>query len=120
MELADFDAVPSQTRQRFGRLLKFHRQMAGVIIDAKKFRQAVVVWMFGAKQVEEIQRFIRGFQHAEWFRLEAEMQPAACLSADPFDMFNTAENIRANQPKLVVRRNKLLERTRHSAHTPFH
>ena len=119
MQFADFDAVPPQAGQGFGRILKFHRQMASVVIDAEKLGQARCREMFGAEAVKEMQRFLGGFQKAKRFRLQAKMQPASGLPADA--------GICSTQRKMFARileagldcRDEFLERTGHGADASF-
>ena len=50
--------------------------MAAVVIDAEKFIEARIVFVFGAQLPEELNRLGGIFQQAERFGFEAEMQLA--------------------------------------------
>ena len=86
MEFADLDLVPAQAGQRLGRLLVFHRQVAGVVSDAQALRQADVAGMLVAQTAEKLHRLRRRLQKGQRLRLQAQVQnpPALFGSADEY------------------------------------
>src|SRR3954471_13670274 len=96
MKLADPDVVLAQRGDRGARFFEFHREMAGVIIDAQILVQPGIVFVLGAKAVEEMNHFTAAFEKTKRLGFKAKMECAACLRAKPRDVFDATPQIAAN------------------------
>ena len=96
MDFADLDAVSDEAGQGVMWFLKFHGEMAGVVIDAKVRVEARVVRMLGAQAVKKMNRLGAAFEEAERFGFEAEVQIFAGLLADVRDVLDGAPEILAD------------------------
>ena len=119
MQFANLDLVAFEPSEGFSRFLEFNRQVTRIIIDPQAPRQSGVVRVLGAKALEKRHCLGGRFQIAKRLWFQAEMQSSPGLFFQARDMLDAAENVRANPPKLIVRRDEFLERTGHGAHAPF-
>ena len=115
MEFADLDVMLLEERDGILRFFKFDGQMAGVVIDAEMFIEARVVAMLGPQAVEELNGLAAGFQQAERFRLQTQMQFPSGLLADPRDVFDALPEIVPNHFQLLGNGDKPFERRGHGA-----
>jgi len=74
MDFADFDPGVLKRGNCVSRLFKFNRKMAAVVIDAEKFFEALIVFVFGAKLFKKRNRIGGILQKAERFGFQAQMQ----------------------------------------------
>ena len=79
MYLADFNAALQQATQRILRLLKFHREMAGVVIHAEMLGEPRIVRMIRPHAIENLDCFAAAFEQAQRLGFEAEMHFAPGL-----------------------------------------
>src|SRR5690606_14813103 len=119
-DLADPDTGPPQGADRFGRLLEFHREMAGVVVHPDVSQQPFPC--FPAEPVDQFfeksDRLPARFEESEGLGFQAEVQVAPGPVAQAIQVFAAGPQLTVNRLDLTGSRpDEFLERTRQGADT---
>src|SRR5215472_14218613 len=111
MQLADFDSVALKKSKRFLGFLKFHRQMAGVVVYAEKAAEPRITRVLVAQLIEKGDCFRRCLEQPKRLRFESKVQFMPGAVRDAADMFDALPEVRSNHSLLFSGMNELFERS---------
>ena len=120
MDFSDPDFVLAKAAEGFGGGFELHGEVAAVVIDAEMFVDTQVSGAIGAKAMEEIDGFRRGFEGAEGLGFEIEVERVAGSAGSAFDMFDRLPEMISGDLKGAVVGMETFEGNRGGADAAFH
>lgn len=119
VKLADANLMRLHFLEGLGGIFIFHREMAGVVVDAQMLPDASVKVMLTGQGVEEPDGFRRGLQKAERLGFQSQMHHVPGFLRHPGDVFHAMPQVVAHRLLLLRTVDEFLERARDGADASF-